>query len=124
MCTPAHHPLPCDQYSHGPQVRPTVAAQTLAIELGNSLRNRFVGAIASASSGELEPHFAAEPLEVEQDFFIRVGEREPVEVPAGRYRTPQELATAIDRALGSTGRAPDRRRPAEPDRPRDPDDLG
>ncbi|WP_019024419.1 MULTISPECIES: flagellin [unclassified Thioalkalivibrio] len=81
------------------------AGQTLAIDLGNSMRNRFVGDIASAWSAELEAAFADDPLEVDQDFFIRVGERDPVEVPAGRYRTPQELATAIDRALGSTGRA-------------------
>ncbi|WP_017926089.1 flagellin [Thioalkalivibrio sp. HL-Eb18] len=81
------------------------AGQTLAIDLGDSMRNRFVGDIASAYSGELEAAFASDPLEVDQDFFIRVGERDPVEIPAGHYRTPQELATAIDRALGSTGRA-------------------
>ncbi|WP_019592579.1 flagellin [Thioalkalivibrio sp. ALRh] len=81
------------------------AGQTLAIDLGNSMRNRFVGDIASAWSGELEAAFAGNPLEVDQDFSIRVGERDPVEIPAGPYRSPQELATAIDRALGSTGRA-------------------
>ncbi|WP_018139296.1 MULTISPECIES: flagellin [unclassified Thioalkalivibrio] len=81
------------------------AGQTLAIDLGNSMRNRFVGDIASAWSGELEAAFAGNPLEVDQDFSIRVGERDPVDIPAGPYRSPQELATAIDRALGSTGRA-------------------
>ncbi|WP_018174196.1 flagellin [Thioalkalivibrio sp. ALJ9] len=81
------------------------AGQILAIDLGNSMRNRFVGDIASAWSGELEAAFAGNPLEVDQDFSIRVGERDPVEIPAGPYRSPQELATAIDRALGSTGRA-------------------
>lgn len=81
------------------------AGQTLGIDLSDSMRNRAVGAIASAYSGDLEAAFSGGSLEIDQDFSVAVGEHHPVEVPAGHYRTPQELATAIDRALGSTGRA-------------------
>ncbi|WP_018861530.1 MULTISPECIES: flagellin [unclassified Thioalkalivibrio] len=81
------------------------AGQTLSIDLGDSMRTRFIGAVSSAYSERLDTAFANGSLTVDQDFSITVGARDPVHVPSGTYRSPQELATAIDRALGSTARA-------------------
>ncbi|WP_018938137.1 MULTISPECIES: flagellin [unclassified Thioalkalivibrio] len=81
------------------------AGQTLAVDLGDGMRTRQLGAVAISRSGDLAALFANGPFTVSGDFQIRIGDGPEIGVPDGDYDSAAALAIAINRELGGPSRA-------------------
>ncbi|WP_017941068.1 MULTISPECIES: flagellin [unclassified Thioalkalivibrio] len=81
------------------------AGQTLAVDLGDGMGTRRLGAVATSRSGDLTALFANGPFTVAGDFRIRIGDAPEIDVPDGNYDSVAALATAINRELESPARA-------------------
>ena len=81
------------------------AGQTLAVDLGDRMGTRRLGAVATSRSGDLTALFANGPFPVAGDFRIRIGDAPEIDVPDGNSDSVAALATAINRELESPARA-------------------